>query len=358
MNATSEPPPQVLEALPRSRRPWAVIVAIVGVVAVGAAAASYVAGGTGRQSTNDAYLDGRVVRVSPKVSGQVVALRVDDNAEVRAGEVLLEIDPSDYQAKVDQALAAVATADSAVQQAEAQVLSADAAVGQARAGLHAAGTDERRRASDYKRYRAMGTEGVSAQQLDTFEAAADSAADEREAAEKRLAATNAALNVAHTAVGAARSQASAARAQLRLAELDLQWTKVVAPEAGRVTQKGVEAGSYVSTGQPLMAVVPADLWLVANFKEVQLTRMRVGQPAEVRVDAYPDRRLRAHVQSLQAGTGARFELLPPENATGNWVKVVQRVPVKITLDPGQDLTALAQGMSAEVTIDTNGGGDQ
>ena len=345
-----------MEQLPRSRRPWVVILAIVLVVAIAAAVASYWASGLGNESTYDSYLEGRVVRISPKVSGQVIALHVDDNTEVKTGDVLLEIDPSDFIAKVDQATAAVAAADSAVQQSEAQVLSAEAAVGQAQAGLHAAGTDERRRASDYKRYLAMGTEGVSAQQLDTYKAAADSAVDERDAASKKLAAAEAALNVSHTAVGSAHSQAAAARAQLRLAELNLQWTKVIAPEAGRVTQKNVEAGSYVSAGQPLFAVVPADLWLVANFKEVQLTKMRTGQPAEVRVDAYPDRKLRAHVQSLQAGTGARFELLPPENATGNWVKVVQRVPVKITFDDGQDLVGLSQGMSAEVTVDTHGNG--
>src|SRR5262249_1027224 len=128
---------------------------------------------------------------------------------------------------------------------------------------------------------------------------------------------------------------------------------VIAPESGRVTKKNVEAGNFVGTAQPLFSIVPDDRWVIANFKEVQLDRMRVGQPVEVRVDSYPETPLRGRVQSLQAGTGARFELLPPENATGNWVKVVQRLPVKITVEPGQDGVArLAQGMSVEVTVDT------
>ena len=357
MSNSGDLPQQPLTVMPHARRPLAVItvVALVGMIV--AATASYIAAGMGRQSTNDCYLEGRVIRISPKVSGEVIALRVDDNTPVKAGDVLLEIDPSDYQAKVDQANAAVATADSAIQQAEAQVLSVEASQGEAEAGVRVAQTNERQRASDYRRYAAMGTEGISAQQLETAKAAADAATDQRGAADKKLAAAAAMLNVSKTTVISARSQALAARAQLQLALLNLEWTKVRASESGRITQKNVEAGSYVSAGQPLMAIVPADLWIVCNFKEVQLKHMHVGQPVQVQVDAFPDRKLHAHVQSLQAGTGARFELLPPENATGNWVKVVQRVPVKITFDPGQPLDDLAAGMSAEATVDVRSDDD-
>ncbi len=354
---TSDSTEQRLTVLPRQNRSWWTITVIVLLIGIAAATASYIAAGLGRQSTTDAYIEGRVIRISPKVSGEVIALHVDDNSQVKAGDVLLEIDPADYQAKVDQAKAAVASADSAIQQAMAQVLSAEAAQGEAEAGLRVTQTDERRRASDYRRYAAMGSEGVSEQQLETAKAAADSATDQREAAEKKIAAAAAALNVARTAVGSAKSQALAARAQLRLAELNLEWTKVRAPESGRITQKGVEAGSFVSAGQPLFAVVPTDNWVVANFKEVQLTHMHVGQQVEVCVDAFPNRKLVGRVQSLQAGTGARFELLPPENATGNWVKVVQRIPVKITFDTGQNLNDLSQGMSVEVSVHTGGDGE-
>jgi membrane fusion protein (multidrug efflux system) len=145
---------------------------------------------------------------------------------------------------------------------------------------------------------------------------------------------------------------TAAKAQLRFAQLQLQYTKVLAPESGVVTKKNVEAGAFIGAGQPLMAIVPDERWVIANFKEIQLDHMRVGQPVEVTVDSYPGNPLRAHVQSMQAGTGARFELLPPENATGNWVKVVQRLPVKIVFEAGQTgVERLAQGMSVEVTVD-------
>jgi membrane fusion protein (multidrug efflux system) len=354
----TEQPGQSLVIMPRQRRPWVIVTVIALLITIGAATASIISAGIGWQSTTDAYIEGRVIRISPKVSGEVIALHVDDNSLVRAGEVLLEIDPSDYQAKVDQATAAVATADSGVQQAEAQVLSAEASQGEAEAGLRIAQTEERRRASDVRRYAAMGSEGVSEQQLETARAAADAATDQREAAEKKLAASAAALNVARTMVGSARSQALAARAQLRLAALNLEWTKVRAPQSGRITQKNVETGSFVSAGQPLFAIVPDDIWVLANFKEVQLKHMHVGQKVDIVADAVPDRKLTGHIQSFQAGTGARFELLPPENATGNWVKVVQRVPVKITFDAGQDLSDLTQGLSVEISVDTGSEGNR
>ncbi len=330
-----------------------VLVAIVLLVAIGAATASFIASGRDRQSTNDAYVEGRIVRISPRVSGPVVSLRVDDNTHVKAGEVLLEIDPADYQAKVDQAVAAETAAESAVEQANAAVLRAQAAVGEATAAAHAAETEAKRRASDYRRYAAMGTDGVSEQQLEAAKDAADSANDQRDAAAKKQEAAAAELNVARTNVGTARAQVYKAKAQHELARLQLQYTKVVAEEPGNVTNKNVERGDFVAAGQPLLAIVPDEKWVIANFKEVQLEHIRVGQLVTVRVDSFPDVSLRAHVQSLQAGTGSRFQLLPPENATGNWVKVVQRLPVKIAFEPGQsDLSRLAQGMSAEVNVVT------
>ena len=344
---------QELVAAPKGRRPWIVLVVILLLVAIAASVVSFMVYGRGYESTNDAYVEGRIVRISPKVSGQVIALHVDDNDHVKAGDVLLEIDPADYQAKVDQAAAAVVAAESAVEQTKAAVLRAEAGVGEAQAAARAAATEAKRRASDYGRYKAMGTDGVSAQQLETAKHAADAADDQREAASKKAAAAEAEWNVSQTNVGTAQAQVTAAKAQLRFAQLQLQYTKVVAPESGKVTKKNVEAGAFVGTGQPLMAVVPDERWIIANFKEVQLEHMRVGQPVEVRVDSYPDMPLLGRVQSMQSGTGSRFELLPPENATGNWVKVVQRLPVKIVFEPAQArLGRLAQGMSAEVVVDT------
>ena len=331
-----------------------VLGSIVLLVVIAAATVSFVVYGGQLQSTSDAYIEGRIIRISPRVSGPVLRLYVDDNTPVKAGDTLLEIDPADFQAKVDQAAAALTAAKSGVEQAKAAVLSADAAVGEADAAFKAAQTNAKRAESDHRRYAAMGTDGVSEQQLETAKAAADSADDQRDAAGKKFAAAQAELNAARTNVGTAESHVAAAEAELHFAQLQLQYTKVVAPESGRVTNRNVEAGDFVSAGQPLLSVVPEDIWVIANFKEVQLRRMQVGQKVDVRVDAYPDQQFRAQVQSLQAGTGSRFQLLPPENATGNWVKVVQRLPVKITFEPGQTgLDRLAQGMSVEATVDTS-----
>ena len=345
---------QELAQAAKDKRPWIVILVIVLVAVIAAAAAAFMAYGGNLQSTSDAYIDGRIIRISPRVSGPVLHLYVDDNTPVRAGDTLLEIDPADYQAKVDQATAGLAAAKSNVEQTKAAVLSAEAAVGEAQAALDAAQTDAKRAESDYRRYAATGTDGVSAQRLETAKAAADAADDQRDAAAKKLVAAQAQSNVARTNVGTAESNVAAAQAQLQFTQLQLQYTKVVASESGRVTNRHVEAGDFVSAGQPLLAIVPDDIWLIANFKEVQLQRMQVGQRVDVRVDSFPDLKFRAQVQSLQAGTGSRFQLLPPENATGNWVKVVQRLPVKIIFEPRQiGLDRLAQGMSVEVAVDTS-----
>jgi membrane fusion protein (multidrug efflux system) len=354
-NGPAAPPPEVqqLVAAPKQRHPALVLVSIILVVIIAAAAISFFVTGGAHQSTNDAYVEGRVMRISPKVSGQLISLRIDDNDAMKAGDLLLEIDPVDYQAKVDQAVAAVAAAQSAVEQAKAAVLRADANVGEAQAGARAAATEATRRASDYRRYAAMGTDGVSAQQVETAKHASDAANDQKDAAQKKAVAAAAELNVAKTNVGSAEAQVEAAKAQLRFAQLQLQYTKVYAPESGNVTKRNVECGDFVAAGQPLLAIVRHERWVVANFKEVQLHHMRVGQPVEVTVDSFPDTPLRGHVQSLQSGTGSRFELLPPENATGNWVKVVQRLPVKIVFEPGQPgVDRLEPGMSAEVKVDT------
>jgi len=355
-NGPAPPPPpdvQELVSAPKQRHPWGMLASMVLVVIIAATTTSFFVTVGSRESTNDAYVEGRVVRISPKVSGQVISLRVDDNDLVKTGDLLLEIDPVDYQAKVDQATAAVAAAESAVEQAKAAVLRAEANVGEAQAAARAAATEALRRASDYRRYAAMGTDGVSAQQVETAKHAMDAANDQKDAAEKKAVAAAAELNVAKTNVGSAAAQVAAAKAQSRFAQLQLQYTRVYAPESGNVTKRNVESGVFVSAGQPLLAIVRTERWVIANFKEVQLHRMRIGQPVEVRVDSFPDTPLRGRVQSLQSGTGSRFELLPPENATGNWVKVVQRLPVKIVFEPNQPgVERFEPGMSVEVTVDT------
>jgi membrane fusion protein (multidrug efflux system) len=341
-----------LEIGPAHRHPWILVVValVVGVIATFATLSVV----TGRgQSTNDAYVESKVVRLSPKVSGEAIALHIDDNTEVKAGDLLLLIDPADYQARVDQARAAVIAGESQIEEASATVLRAEAAIGEAEASANAAHTQAEQRGADFRRFLAMGTDGISAQQTEAAKAAADAAINQWEATTKKTIAAKAQHNVAQTKVDVAKAQLTAAKAQLNLAELQLSYTKVTAPISGFITKKNVEQGSFVGAGQPLFAIVPKERWVIANFKEVQLAHMAVGQKVSISIDALPHTRLDGTIQSFQAGTGSRFELLPPENATGNWVKVVQRVPVKITFVAGQAaLERISPGMSAEVTVDT------
>jgi membrane fusion protein (multidrug efflux system) len=301
------------------------------------------------ESTDDAFIDGRITQINPKVAGYVTSLLVDDNQPVTAGDLLLEIDPRDFEAALKQARAALDQARDQVKQAEAQIVlaeateksaeadvkSAEAVAGNAQQILDRAEAAERAVAGS-----------VSAQEIDqdranvrSSTAALNSARDKVVEAKARTAATRSDLATAQAKV---REDEAAVHA----AELNLSYTKIVAPVTGRVTHRAVEKGDYLEAGQALFALVQPHFWVTANFKETQLTHMKVGQPVIVRVDAYPGYDLKAHIDSFQRGTGAQFSLLPPENATGNYVKVVQRVPVKIEFDepPPRDIV-LGPGMS-------------
>ena len=236
----------------------------------------------GWESTDDAFIEGHIVEMSSKLSNNVAEVDIDDNQLVKKGQLLVKIDPRDYQVAL----------------AEAQ-----------------ANFDKTQ--SDFNRISALiSTNAVSKQDLDAVRGARD-----------------------------------VAQARLDRAKLDLAYTEIRAPADGRITRKNVEPGSYVEVGQTLFAVVPVRVWVLANYKETQLTNMRVGQSALIYIDAYPGHPLKGHVDSLQDGTGARFSLLPPENATGNYVKVVQRVPVKIVFDePDSALELLAPGISAQPEV--------
>jgi membrane fusion protein (multidrug efflux system) len=362
------------------------------------------------ESTDDAFLEAHVVQISPKVGGNIVRLPIDDNQLVKAGALLVEIDPRDYAARVAQARAAVDAAvararsaeltvgltnttsgadvqtassnvtlsRSAVQTARAALTVADSRVREARARVVAAETEVTRSDADYKRAASLvKSNAVSRQdydnalaawqranaQLDEARAAENAANDSLHAAQSqvaeseakvgaslgRLASANSApqqVAVSRAQVEVLKGEAERARADLLTAELNLSYTKIVAPVDGRITRKSVETGALVEPGQTLFTLVPTNVWVIANFKETQLRYMKPGQPATIRVDAYPDKRFVGHVDSIQAGSGARFSLLPPENATGNYVKVVQRVPVKIIIDSPPDREhVLGPGMS-------------
>ena len=390
------------------------------------------------ESTDDAFIDGHIIQVSPKASGYVAKIYVSDNQQVKEGDLIAELDARDYEVKLQQAKAALdaglakeneaktnvtltrATSSASVQQARATVQKSRSDVASSRAGaaslrsraneaasaistaqanlaqtqaqVVAAQADVTRANADVERYRELyAKDEISQQRLVQAETTANTAAAQLEAARQRVVAAEARVNEARAAQSAAAqtaqqaqtqiggaqagvnealgrlAQANAApqqvavsqaqaetagatteqlRAQVAQAELELSYTKIYAPETGRVTRKSVEEGALVQIGQPLLAIVPGDVWVTANFKENQIGRMTPGQAVEISVDAYPDKVFKGHVDSIQAGTGARFSLIPPENATGNYVKVVQRVPVKIVFDESPDPKhMLAPGMS-------------
>jgi membrane fusion protein (multidrug efflux system) len=432
-HAEPEPPAKA------GRRPWAWALFAVAAVAAVAAGVPYYFYSLSYESTDDAFVDGHIVAVSPRVAGHVAKVYVTDNQWVNQGELVAELDPRDFQARlaaaeaaltaarageksrsigtdvteitstagvdeasaavegaraaVTTALAAVATARSQQAQAQAQLAAVEAGLKQAQADLSAADARQQRAGAFLKRIEALVPEHAASQDsLDEAVAAQRVASADVSAVRQRIVAQEAAVRQAEAAVAAAqsgvrqaesgvvgqeaalqraeaqragtrsapkqvaqsRSQTNVAEAEVARAEaeaeqarLNLTYTKIYAPISGQVTRKSVEQGAYVQTGQPVLALVDPDVWVIANFKETQLAKMRAGQPVTVSVDTRPGVNLAAHVDSLQLGSGARFSLLPPENATGNYVKVVQRVPVKIVFDDPKQVAqyGLGPGMS-------------
>ncbi|HTL17932.1 MAG TPA: HlyD family secretion protein [Patescibacteria group bacterium] len=314
------------------------------------------------ESTDDAFLESHIITVAPRVSGQVLDVHVKENQRVKAGDPLLEIDPRDYQIQVAQKQAARASADANLGSAQAGIElvkaryeTALAAELQERANAEADRAKSERADADFKRAQKLRDSNVmSPEEFDRARAEAESARADWHAAEQKAAAaksqigeSRAQINVAKTVLEGMSTKTKLAETEQSAAELALSYTKITSPSDGQVVRKTVEPGNYVQTGQSLMALVTTQLWVVANFKENQLRHMRVGAPAEIRLDASPGRSFRGHVDSFQAGSGSRFSLLPPENAVGNYVKIVQRVPVKLYFDePLETSTALGPGMSA------------
>ncbi len=289
----------MINRIPANRRKLsAVIFSVFALLA--AAMLGYYVYGLGHAVTDDAYVEAHVVPISPKVAGHVIKVVPDDNQEVKTGDLLIEQDPRDYQAKLDMA----------------------------KADLEAAKAEKSQAAADAESYRQLAShEEISKQQLDR----------------------------AVLRLQTAAASVSKAEAYLNQCELQLSYTHILSPSDGRVTKKSVEEGAYLQPGQNILAIVTPERWVTANFKETQLTRIRPGQPATIKIDTYPGKLLKGRVDSIQRGTGARFSLLPAENATGNYVKVVQRVPVKILFDEKpDDGRPLLPGLSSVVNVDTSG----
>ena len=349
---TREPPqpaPAIATRVPRRRRRPVVLplaLGLAGVVAVGGLATWWL-DARGYESTDDAFIDAHMVRVAPQVAGRVTKVAVDDNQAVAPGQLLIRIDPAPFKAKLDQAEANKANAAGLLAQARARRLVVFANADQARAQVGVAEANATNAQVQRRRSESLiAKQAVSQQALDDSVAAANRTAASLVAAQRALEAAEAEFTVSGTQVDTARAALRGAEAQAEQARLDLSYTEVVASEAGTIGRKNVAPGDYVQVGQNLIALVPLTVWITANFKETQLDLMRAGQPVEIRIDAYPDKTFHGHVDSFQRGSGPAFSLLPPENATGNYVKVVQRVPVKIVFDdPPDPSRPLGPGMS-------------
>jgi membrane fusion protein (multidrug efflux system) len=301
-------------------------------------------------STDDAYVAGYVGVISPRVPGRVAQVLVDDNQQVKAGQLLVVLEPQDYQAAVSQAEGNLGKLRQEWEQKYVKVATAKTSVAQAEANLHLSTVDQRRYSALYER------RTVPKQTLDRVQTRyrVDEALLNK--ARQELGEALAALGGSTDTPPAEQPAVKESEAKLEKARLDLAYTRITAKIDGFITKRQVEVGNWVTPGQPLMMLVPlnlAQIWVQANYKETQLDHVYLGQPAKVLVDSYPGVEFKGQVDSIMAGTGSAFTLLPPENATGNWVKVVQRVPVKIKLLPPFPANRpLRLGMSTEVTIDT------
>lgn len=399
VRAVESPSPEQKSPM-NKRTPYYVLGGIVGTLLIGIAAYAVVT--HGQENTDDAQIEADVVPLAVRTGGLVVKVVVHENQVVKAGDTIMELDPADQAARVKQAEAELATAKAQAAAADAQVSvveatargglqsakafltgsnvavqSASAQISAARAGLERAKADLHKAELDLERTKALrAANAVSQERLDNAQVAFDSAAAQMQQATATLSGSQVAqtqaesrvmeaqgrlgqstpieaqIAAAHASADLAHASVQAAEARLDLQRLVYSYLKVVAPVDGLVSRLTGHEGQLLQTGQAVAELVPSYTYVVANFKETQVGKMKPGQEAEIDVDAYDGRTLHGKVDSLSGGTGARFSLLPPDNASGNFVKVVQRVPVRITLTDAPAELALRAGMSADVTVKT------
>jgi membrane fusion protein (multidrug efflux system) len=342
----------------KKRRPFVLIVVLIVIALMVLGGIYYWLSTRNIEDTDDAYTDGYTVQVAPQVAGRVVSLDVTDNQFVRKGQALIHIDPRTFINDRDQAQAALDTAKAqyagnmyalevAKKNFPATLQSAEASLASAKATLA-------QRQADFARQKSLPRQATTQQDVDAATATLQEAQAQVLQAEARVVqATPVQQQIGEVKeqVNNLRAQIESAQSRLNQANLNLSYSVVKAPQDGWVTRRQVDQGNYAQTGQQIMALVSPDVWITANFKETQLDLMRPGQSVKITVDAYPNLDLRGHVDSIQLGSGSKFSAFPAENATGNFVKIVQRVPVKIVIDSGLDPTLpLPLGISVEPTV--------
>ena len=356
-------PPPAAPAAPEKKAPNTRVLVIAGIIALVAIGAG------GRMwyrshyyvETDNAYVSGHVHPVSSRVAGVVTKLLVEDNQLVKEGDLLAELDPVDQRLKTDQIKAEIAKAQQQVVQADAQIAQAKAQASGATAQVAQSQAQLLRANQDAERYGQLYStqmKAVSKAEVDAANATRTGAVADLNARRDAVTAANAEITAAISARDVLKAQVDVLKVQLQDADQQQAYNRIVAPVAGRVGKRTIEVGMRVSPGQQLIALVQDDVWVTANFKETQLANLRVGQPVEITVDAMDGKRLVGRVDSFAPASGAQFALLPADNATGNFTKIVQRVPVKLTFAPA-DIQALAgrlvPGMSVEAEVSINRG---
>ncbi|MDI1472196.1 MAG: HlyD family secretion protein [Thermodesulfovibrio sp.] len=311
------------------------------------------------ERTDNAYVEGTIVPISPQVSGKVVKVYVEHNQRIKKGEPLVEIEKDDYLAELDTKKFNVNTLISQRQEIASSLNEAIARLNVAESNLESARAQKVLAQQEYERIKSLYQEDlVSKSKYDQAEATLKIALAHEKSAESQIREIKSTINTLTAKLKTQENLIKKAQQELKIAEINFKRTLILAPRDGRIAKKSVEVGQYVRPGQPLMAIVDEhDIWIGANFKETQIEKMRVGQPVKIKVDAYPGKIFKGHVASFQPGTGAVFSLFPPENATGNFVKVVQRIPVRIIIDsPFDPEYPLWPGMSVipyvDVTVNT------
>ena len=270
------------------------------------------------KSTDDAFVEGHIITIAPRVSGPVIKLYIDDNQEVKKGALLLEIDPEDYKTKYNEIKANLEEAKAMLGSAQNEIVKSYSALDFAK--------------GDYQRYSDMYNKGISSKQ-------------DYDSSRNNLTAAQTNSNSAKSKHDEISASIKKLEAQLEQARLNLSYTKIYAPEDGKITNRSVEQGNYVQTAQPLFSIVPHKVWVVANFKETQVANMKKGQKVKIKIDAFPNRKFNGVVDSIQMASGAKASLFPPENAVGSYVKIVQRIPVKILFTDDISNLNIIPGMS-------------